>query len=235
METRLLDSTQRRFYPADVIPLWCITGQDSIEAIQARFEFEEVELRDPDDPGSPALTFKRGKTTEDKPAGAFQYLAIDNDRVEMSVYGTSKVLDGLFQDFSGLYDQIAGNEAPSLLKSSNLTLHDTIWIGRLDIEPFAVFHNNVRSMLERLKEVCQDERLQSTLYLDDLRVAIASQWRSPELAFEMRGDAPHRQFRLEPRGGTSLGERVWFSSSPLRSEIHLGLLNELEEAYRQAD
>jgi hypothetical protein len=107
----------------------------------------------------------------------------------------------------------------------------TVWVGHLDLTPEDLIDPRARAVLIPALTTDEGENGTRRSQARGLTFRVAGRALPPELR-DLGLQLSDDEFKLEPRAGRLPSERAWFSTSALRSEDHLRLLEELERAYR---
>ena len=235
MRTDQLTTGVFRIYPPDAIPFWALSSKSAIRYIGKTFGFEQFQHAQPDDKNIPAsLAFARGRApaTELSATATIESLVIGNGQLDLTTrdpaghpFGQTVLLE------LGRVCAEVAPERPAWIETQRVEILQTIWVGKLDFDPEDLIDPRARgAILPALTRIGNDkgERLVRTRGLSFQIATRASRSDLVELGIQI----PDDEFKLEPRAGRLPSERAWFSTSALRSEDHLKLLEAIEDAYR---
>jgi len=234
MRTEQLTTGRFRVYPPDAIPLWALSSKRVLSQIGKTFGFEQFQLAQSEgDQGPPSLLFGRGRLPSADPAlpATIESLRISHDHLDLTTrapqgHGFS---DALLVEIGRVCSEADPTRA-AWLDAFRIEIFQTVWVGRLEVIPEDMIDPRARAVLVSAlsAENGQGSRHASAR---GLSMRVTTRVPKPEL-LELGGQLADDEFKLEPRAGRLPSEQAWFSASPLRSEDHLRLLEELERAYR---
>ncbi len=233
METRSVEATTIRIFERDHLPFWDLLSRDVVDGVTEAFRFEDVDTgQDADDP---ALTFSRGglDPNDSDRRRAVRSLTIDDRRIEVVVSDPDghAAVGRFLRNFAAVAGELTGGPAGWLDRFQTETAN-TVWVGQLKIDPLHLLDPRVRAAAQRVRRDCKTPQYDPLLSLKGLSFRLTFNITDPKL-LESSVYFRDREFRLEPRFGVPAEERAWFSSSPLPSDQHLALLEQIETEYAQ--
>ncbi len=218
-----LTVTQIRVFAMDAIPFRGLRTQESLAQFRQHLGFAQVML----DPASPPILFQGGTFEHEGKKHVVDALAIEPRRIQMQVLASSRVADACYAAIRRLIascDPSVKFEAEPTVTSQETTCTVT-----LDFEMERLFARQVISFAK--EDLLPKTPLPgSKAFVRSLKLAVevAYEMQDPRIKQQAITLSP-KQFIIEPRAGTSLEERRYFTSSPLDSDEHLAVLRALEK------
>jgi hypothetical protein len=234
MRTEKLHTTRTRIYPPDIVPLLDLTSPHAVLHIRKSLVFEQSQQAQTEDKNLPGFMFNRGRipTAESNAPATIDNLTIGQLQLDL----TTQHLDGhqfndsVLQELNRLCDEITPwNQGWT--DAYRIEIFHTMWIGQLELNPDDLIDIRARDLLRTGLSKDTSSKGTRAAHARGLTFKITTEISDPELR-ELGVQIPDEEFKLEPRAGTLSREQKWFSTSNLRSENHLRLLEELERAYR---
>ena len=235
MRTEHLHATRARIYPPDIIPLWYLTAKRALNHIGKTFRFEQFQPLQPEEKNLlPGIALARGHAPAaeaDSPA-TIESLQITPTQIEL----TTRDADGhgfndvILLQLNKVCDEITERNK-GWLNQHRFEVVQTVWVGQLDLNAEDLIDPRAKSLI--LPAISKVEPPEATpkVYSQGVKFRIVTPVSHPAL-LELGLQPADQEFKLEPRAGRLASEQMWFSSSALRSEDHLHLLEELERIYR---
>jgi hypothetical protein len=233
MNTIQLEANATRVFPRDVIPLRTIFSTRFRDEVMEIFDFAESEIEKLEE--EEVVRFRSRDNAGPEFVGIVE-LTIQECRVQVTWNGDRgeeaghEVIDEFFNEFG---EQLSGEMAleEKWIRGFEYEGTNTVWVGKLEIDPLQLVDPRVRKALDAVRKHSSSDQRDAYLALNDFAFRIVYQIKQRDL-LESQIYFKDRDFRLEPRVGVAWKERQWYSASPLRSEVHLGILKELEKAYQ---
>ncbi|HEV3386330.1 MAG TPA: hypothetical protein VG097_16025 [Gemmata sp.] len=236
MRTEQLSVARVRVYHHGIIPLWDLTSNLAITHLQRTYRFEQVQPVSPENKNQlQGVMFIRGyfPATESTTSAGIERLSFGSIELNFTTRDGDghKSNDAMLQEVSNLCDEITPAHK-GWVHAHQIEFFQTVWVGQLEIDPDNLIDPRVRKLLfPALSKSGTSEGVRRVLSRG-VQMRITTQTTDPKLV-ELGLQIPDEEFRLEPRTGRLLHERQWFSTSAIRSEDHIRLLEEIEKAYRE--
>jgi hypothetical protein len=224
-DLQILEVKQIRIFAADALPLASLINRRAGKTFVERFGWGEMNASAPGE-----IRFGTGLfPSADAPiTTVVKGLEISERKVALTVIGDTATAATVYAGITEFLAQETGQEA---WKAAPLVLtHETQCVATCDFDWSALVGPPFTSFVTG--------ELLRGLSSRDGQATIASLKLGFELRYtEIRSDLQehgitlaNKAFVIEPRAGTPLSERRFFSTSPTDSETHMRLLRNLEEA-----
>lgn len=226
-----LHVTQIRIFPEDTIPYQIFSLPERIKQLKERYHFGGQEIPIPLQlPGSPkVIIFQMGEVKIEDSSTVIDRLQFEGRKMILEVAGSSSVSDKVFLDIADFVNEMVGNV--SLSEEKRLTkTQETKCNVTLEIDYWDVFSDKMKRFIK-----------------DDLREAFdrpVFETNPSKLTFEIIFDQDinllqkqriqfsPKSFTIEPREGIPFDEHVFYTCSPFDSEVHLRLVETLENLFK---
>ena len=215
--------TQIRIYPSDCLPFDYLALEANANVIKGAFEFAKVRT------DSVPAVFEDGSFQYQGQPTLVTSLVVQPRKTTLKVLGNSSAAEAVHERFMELFRGL--NPAAAQGRCQPLvTTQETTCVVTLDVD----FENLISPRLTRFLQGYARGNLRS-------KSAIPTSIGLRRLSFEVRYEPADRSLldhdvtlskkliTVEPRAGTPLRERRFFTTSPTDSETHLALLRKLEE------
>ncbi len=222
--------TQVRLYPTDRLPFAQLRLPANMKTLKETFHFADMQV----DPLGLQITFSNGSLEHRGKLIHALNLTIEQRKVLIQVRGRSWMADALDSAFSKVLQSFDGRSKASKLEPL-LKAEETTCVVTLDID----FDDLIAPPLLRFIQGEAKAKLR-TNYGIPKSVGFRT------LSFEVKYEPaiPHLEehgislsnklITIEPRMGTPLQERRFYTSSPTDSDTHLALLETLEKEVAKA-
>jgi len=219
-----LSVTQIRIYSPDVVPYRALKRGEPIAQIQREFSFSRTGFEAISD----AILFQAGEFESDGEKFVLERLSIEPRRVLLQILGPSSAADEgiallgkIVKDFdkAGSFDK----------EKAIVTSEETTCSATLDFGIETLFSKALLGLVKN--DLLREAGLPGAkAFLKSMKFAVEIGYQVQDMRITASdiGLAP-KLFSIEPRAGTGLEENRYFTGSPLRSEVHLQMLEELEK------
>jgi len=222
-----LSVSQIRIFTVDAVPIRALRTQEAIAGIAKAFSFVQAGI----DPASGALGFQGGRRKVGAEEIVIETVAIEPRRIHIQVLGTSQGADACFE---ALRDAIS-EYTPQRPTMSELVMKSEETSCTVTLE-FSI----ERLFTQQVLAFAKEDLLPNTS-LPGLPAIVRSLKLGVEVGYVPKDNRLNEQgitlsnkhFLIEPRVGTRLEERRYFTSSPLGSDAHLRVLDLLESRLRR--
>jgi hypothetical protein len=237
VKTILLETSATRIYPRDHLPLRRMHSERFRQELIGVFDFNDAEL-DKTDSDIPKVVFLgrewNGEPKKDPFPGLIE-LRLEECRIEARCEGPKghDTIDRFFEEL-GRFATDNFDWGSGWVQGYEHEVHETVWVGQLDIEPIDFVDPRIRKMRDDVEQLTTsgepDGKWTSFVTLKDFSFRIMYHIKELPL-LQSQIYFKDKEFRLEPRLGVQDSVRQWFSSSPLRSGDHLAILERLEQQF----
>ncbi len=218
--------TQVRIYPTDCLPLAELRAAHNVKAIKEAFQFENVQA----DPLGLQLVFNNGVFRSDGKPIPILSLLMDQRRTQTQVRGRSPVADVFHDALMKLIAPLRGSTDKDgiqpLVKAEETACVATLDINFDELIAPALLHFIQGEAKTRLRT---DYGIPRSVAFKNLSFEVKYVPASKDLE-EHDIALSSKLLTLEPRMGTPIRERRFYTSSPTDSETHLALLEDLEKS-----
>lgn len=214
---------QIRIYASDVLPFLSVHSAPGARRIQEAFQFRNVDA----DPLGRHVRFGYGVFEYEGRSVNVIDLLIDPRRIQFQIRGSSLIADAFCLAVLRLFVPI-GDIAEPLMKSDETNCVAILDIDFTDLVSPALMNFAMHDAKDKLRTAYGKPK---AIGFRSLSFEIKYQPFNSEL--EEHGIAlANKTLTIEPRTGTSLRERRFYTTSPTDSDTHLELLKRLEERFR---
>jgi hypothetical protein len=213
----------RRILPPESLPWAQLTLPTVIERFKERYRFEEVGRPEKENEGADAsLVAGNGEFIVDNIPQAVQLFALEPNVVHTQTSGGGEISEALFEDFKNFILEIDPNRK---IASEYIKTYQTIAIAQLRVPFDAMLSKKFLTFLE--------SSATTRIGLPDATADISLS----SLSFRVTYNTDNKEFgylpkqlTLEPRSGSKLSDRIYYTQSPTDPATHRILIEEFERA-----
>ena len=226
---------ERRIFGPDVLPFSNLRSKTNLSNLSSPFSFKKIDLIEDDNKKIVAIVMHSGEFLHDKKIFPIEQLAIDQTGITFGMNSDSKIAGKFYQVISDLLNNVSKekefNKEIPLVKSTI-----TSCIVTLDFDHKDLFSSKLNSFLAK-----ETSKSCASVVNNVAKVSIAPRSLSFDVNYAVtdkslldRGVSINtKQIAIEPRIGTALKDRRFYTTSPTDSETHLKLLSELEKKFKK--
>jgi hypothetical protein len=216
-----LTVTQLRIYPADCVPLAELRVPTNASQIKDVFKFGGVQI----DPFGSQVAFSNGLFEDGNKSFTIPTLVVDDRKITAQVRGHSRTADAFYAALTTVLGSLSGvSEFEPLLKAEDTTCIATLQMDFSELLAPALWRF-IQS--EAKSKLAREYGKPKSIAFKNLAFEIS--YEPTDSKFEEHGIAlSNKLLTIEPRIGTPLSERRFFTSSPTDSETHISMLEKLE-------
>jgi hypothetical protein len=228
----IISSRRAYEFAQDDIRLTLLSSQPVVAFIRQTFQFEGAAVASPMEtfgpvPATipPGLVFNYGIAPEPKESGtAIRLLHIEQRRVVIDLAGPSTAIEPTFAHLRTILEELRTQEGyPAIAEPISIQDHSeiraTLDLDSSQLAPPALLESATNLL------ACK-ESSQTIIPVITLRMLDNSESEYPG------GGVPlTHTYTLDIRAGTSIEERVYYSSAPVDSQRHIAFLEEIESAF----
>jgi hypothetical protein len=202
---------------------------DRVKLLLDRFTFQKHEIPPFQEAETPrVLNFRSGEIEIEGNLVVIDQLNFLERRILVKIIGSTHELNSVFTAISSTLEDIL--DGFSLVSQKAILQTDqTDCMIELDIDYMSLFSlkfrkfikNNLPKKIPYKVDIVTPKRL--TFELSFIQPI---EYRGRNIALSPR------LFTIEPRENTALGDRIFFTSSPCPSDVHISLIKEFEEAFK---
>jgi hypothetical protein len=223
-EVRLLETTQIRLFPPDVIPLMKIPIPQNGKKIQSLFDFQVLEPIE--DQGIFSGISFNGGTLKGDPSAIIDFVRIEGRRIAVKVHGTSDLATSVF-------DAVA-NELQELNNGQQIReivcTHETATSVVLSFPFDRVLSNEFVSFLNKsANNYTKNQWAENLILPASLKFAVRYRVTDDALIKSNITLSP-KALTIEPRAQSSPEEKLYWVVSPTDTDTHFKLIEDLERA-----
>ncbi len=220
-----LTVAQVRVYPVDALPFVNLRAPANVKAIKETFHFANVFA----DPMGAQVTYNNGTFESRGKSVSILAFAIEQRRTQIQVRGHSAMADAFN---AAVWNALAGPGKRAKFPEPEplVKVEETTCVATLDID----FDELIAPQLLRFIMTEAKERLRTSFGTPK---SIAFKGLSFEVKYATKDSSleehdvvlSNKLLTIEPRAGTPMRERRFYTASPTDSETHLALLEKLEK------
>lgn len=223
-EVKLLETTQIRLFPPDVVPLMKLPIPPIGKKIQSLFDFGVVE---PVQQGDAFIGISfNGGTFKGDPLTIIDFVRIEARRISVKVQGTSDVAASVFNAVAVELQKL-NNEQP--LREIVCT-HETATSVVLDFPFERILSNKFAAFLKNSAVRHTKNQWSENLILPaNLKFSVRYKVTDDSLV-KSNITLSSKELTIEPRAAAAPEERLYWVVSPTGTDTHFKLIKELERA-----
>ena len=226
-DIRDLLAVQVRLFPVDTIPMDEFSTPSIRQAIEEAFGFRKdgpsiARIRPVGIPQ--VVTFEDGEFLDEGVRVVVRTVEINRRRIMTRISGTSDASDKFYEEFRELVDSITGRSLSGIVYQAE----ETSCAAQLDIDLAQVWNRKLsRFMRRRLAEMASNPSIPAKSFVDRISARIEFDVRDENVRGHGITVSP-KNFVIEPRASAPIESRIFSTSSPFRSDLHLQSLREFE-------
>jgi hypothetical protein len=228
MNIKLTKATKVVLVPFDEIPLSNLLPQEHLERLGRLFGFRNVEIAKT--AGQVGIVFEHGVFDTELHSRAIDKLEISERKIVLTVEGTSENADELLAELEAHLLDLSNAEGEQLLHPI-LESHESEIVAQLD---FSVEDLLSPTYFDFVRNTVQQEAnsdiASATIQPVTLQFRVDYLLKDESIQ-EQRISLSPKVFSLEPRRGSLLADRIYYSKAPFDTDTHLRLLKELETRF----
>lgn len=222
---RIISARRAYEFGRDELRLTMLSSPEVRQKIQRQFGFEVAQL------GTPAPTF--GPVPNSLPPGLVfdvgaarlpkqptilpvRFLHVEAFRIVIDVVGPSSSIDLVFEQIQEIVSEFAMPDGSPIIDAPSKVLDYSEISAHFNFEFDALIN---KAGLRRMQNLFGDQK--TSVPLQPMSVEFRTEERS--------GEESASSYRLEVRGGTNPGDRIYFSAADIGTDQHLALLDALEK------
>ena len=224
MNIQRTKTTQVIIVPFDAFSLNTLIPQQRLEPLVRLFGFGNVSIN-AGDRDQPSITFEHGSFDHDTGSYAINRLEIGERKIVFTLEGPSEVADEFFEQLEdfllGLEDGDAQlnvalrSEESEIVAELGFSVEDLFSTGYLDF---------VKNTVQRQVDL---DIAKATVRPAAIRFRVDYLLQDQAIQ-EQAITLATKEFIVEPRKGSLLADRIFYSKAPLDTDAHVRLLEELE-------
>jgi hypothetical protein len=225
-----LKVAQVRLYPVDVLPISSLLLEKTLISFRDTLRFK-AGSRPEEKQEVPGVELLGGEIEYKGRVHLIERLAIEQQRLILSVFGTSSVADAVYERIRDIL--VAADSSGAFPKSKPyVKVEETSCVATLDVDFRKLFAPPVLQFLEKtVRQRTSTGLAKSDVTSFKFSARISYELLDPDLK---KADIrlSDKTLTIEPRIRTRLEERRYYTLSPTDSETHLALLREFEKAFK---
>jgi len=226
-DVKILTTTQIRLFPPDLIPLLKLALPDNGKRIQSLFDFQVIEPIQQQ--GLYAGISLNGGTfkTESSTTTLIDFVRIEERRIAIKVAGQTSVGVSVFRALADLLREVNGGfELKEILCT-----HETATSVVLDFPFQRLLSNELTMFLERSQKHFRNPWSETMILPRNLKFSVRYKVTDDSL-LKSNVTLASKELTIEPREHSSPEERLYWIYSPMDTETHFKLIEELEKTLR---
>ena len=227
-----LSVTQIRVFPVDMLGLEFFRISGANDRIRERYSFASPTASQPTFPfaipAEVAMQFVSGQYEQDGERIVIERLTIEDRRILFTIEGSSASANSFYADLKELLEQLdTRKDRPDY--EPLVTADETTSVVQLDIPFNALLSKPLMKLQKEMEKAAQFPGASVNLFPTAIKFSVRYLATPPELA-RKKVVLSDKEIAIEVRAKTDPNEQIYFIKSPFSSDIHLRLVNELEDS-----
>ncbi len=227
-----LTTIKKMMFDPDTIPFAKIATATGLQIFSEPFNFKNIELGEDVDKNVTEIRLSTGEYKFDGKLYPINMMTIDRRSMGFNIFADSKISEKLFMKIVELLSLLAPEFQHSKPIVSSI---QTQCVVTLDVDAMDFFSRNVRALLTNVTSTVTSN------YKDMLEdVAIRPKTIRFEVTFKPGQKLIDKALSIggkflviEPREGTVLNQRIFYTLSPTDTDTHIKLLKQFEKSFAQ--
>ena len=223
-------TTEKRSFELDDIPFVKLGTASGLELFSKQFNFKDIELGEDQDKNITQIRLSMGQYKVDGNFYPVSRMMIDRRSIGFSIFADSKISEKFFKEIVvllSLLDPAFQHCKPILLSI------ETQCVATLDVDFMDIFSGNIRVLLDnatstiasKLGDMAEGVSIRPKAIRFDVNFKTAQDLMDKSVLIAKK------PLIIEPRDGTALNEKVYFTASPTDTNTHLKLLKQFEKLF----
>lgn len=227
-----LTTIEKMMFESDTIPFVKLATATGLQTFTKPFNFKNIELAEDADKNVTEIRLTTGEYKFDSTSYPISIITIDRRSIGFNVFADSKIAEKLLVkivELLSLLDPEFQHRKPSLSSIQ------TQCIVTLDFDVMDIFSRKVPVFLNNVKNAVTSNY--GDMFED---VAIKPKTMRFEVTFKPGQELVDKTLSIaakslviEPREGTTLNQKIYYTLSPTDTDTHLRLLKQFEKSFAQ--
>lgn len=224
-----------RLFPYDVIPLRSLITASHLKTFTSPFVFKEVEIGEDENHNIQAVKMQKGEFKCRERICPVESLIIEKNRIILKTQSDNEIADQFYRAISKSLIEIDPN---GRFKGSNYLVksYQTVCVVTLDLDYMNIFSGETSRFIksDALKACSTPVKHVAKVRIFPQSLTFSVNYEVTDKALLDAGVAiSPKPLTIEPRMGTSLNERRFYTSSPTDSKTHLDLISTFENLFKK--
>lgn len=228
MKTKSMTITQILIFDYDQIPLRKLISRRNLTELGSLFEFSNAQVAEDISEGKKAVILDGGTLENETEPVAIPRVVVEERRILLSVDGSSKQADQVYEHLGKFLAALAGLEATEFQEFRHKSEESEV-VAELDFAFERLVSNPVWEFMRTEIPAAASTEIFSTSTVPAHFSFFVEYQPTDEWLSSHRISLARKEFSLEPRIGHPLEEQIYFSKAPLDTEAHLSLLGRIED------
>lgn len=227
---RRLKTTQIMIFQADDIDIVSIRRKSSIKKLQSLFSLNFMQL--PENlpvQVQPQLIFQNGEFKLNDKIYDIEQLVIEDRKIIINIYAEYEISNAFFDDIKNLFISFESRDQPGDYNPI-ITTYETLCVSNLNIEFENFFKKDDTQKIESIISEKDSHGASIKLYPTSFKFKI----KYDDIPDDLKGNnisINDKQLIVELRDMTNPKDKIFYTFSPTRSDVHLKLLDTLEKLF----
>jgi hypothetical protein len=218
-----INVTQVRIYPSDAIPFQELSAGKNPEVLRDALQFREIQ------PEGRGLAFSNGLFVGPHGPTVVSTLSVDPRRILLRVRGRSAQAHAVQRRIWEVLASISASRVGSAVDSPLVTSQETNCVATLAISFDELVAPTLLRFLRGNGKTLLSVEAGAAKGIDFQSLAFTVSYDTGDPSLQERGVAlVNKPIIVQPRAGTAIREKRFFTSSPTDSETHIALVEKLE-------
>jgi hypothetical protein len=228
MNIKLTKTTEVVLVPFDEIPMGNLLPQQQLEQCVRFFGFRNTEITKA--AGQTAIVFEHGVFDIESHSRAIEKLEISERKIVFTVEGTSEDADEVLTELEAFLLDLSDAEGEQLLHPI-LKSYESEIVAQLGFSIEDLFSPTYLDFVRTaVEQEASSDIATATVRPAALQFRVDYLLRDESIP-EQRISLSPKVFSVEPRKGSLLADRTYYSKAPFDTDTHLRLLKELETRF----
>lgn len=234
---KLLSARRAYEFAPDDIRLTLLSTRDVVDFLREQFGFQQAIVGTPMDTFGPVpptippgLVFNYGTSAvEDVGPAPIRLLHVEPRRIVIDVAGPSSVLDPTFAVLRAMLSELRSPDGAPAIGDPVRTRDYSELTVEFQFPTMSLLLPSIRAEFESIAAARMTSNGPGPSRTGTA-ISIVAQQVPDDQEFPGNARGTHHALSLEPRAGTMLSDRIYFSSAPLDTDAHLAFLGRIEAA-----
>lgn len=222
-EVKLLHTAQIRLFPQDAIPLSKLIMEKHRDSIKSLYSFQTLEPLVRGDLTT-GVSFNNG--TYGAESVVIEAVTIEGRRIVVRVLGSSEVANAVYEGVAKKLEELNDGRRINEL----LCTHETASSIVLDVPFERIFSSAFLTFLNKSASKYTTNKWSRNLILPDTLKFSVRYMLTDEMLIKNHITLAPKELVIEPRSQSSPEERLYWIASPMDTETHFKLIEDLEKA-----
>lgn len=225
-----LSTIKRMMFEQDAIPFAKLATATGLKTFTGPFNFKNVELGEDADKSVTEVRLSIGEYKVDGTLYPIGTITVDRRTLQFNIFADSKIAEKLFITIMELLSALAPEFKQSKPIVSSI---QTQCVMTLDVNAMDIFSPNVRALMTNVTNVVTSnyDGMVENVVIKPKTIRFEMTFTSGQKLIDKTLSIGAKLLVIEPREGTSLDQRIYYTTSPTDTDTHLKLLKQFEKSF----